>query len=218
MREDLDVTAAIDVNAKLELGRLLNVLRNRINRIQNQADKLQALAQLNALRTALLQKRVVLANDRGLEQRVVRLEKRLGRVGERGRAIAALQTLDQFRLALLRSALSLNNSDISGNFAFIHSGVTEWVDPVIAMRVTHELGNGQSLTAMGDVGGFNTEDDFSWQVVLTYDQDGTFLGFDTTASFGYKALGLLFEESTATGTQGQNVVLHGPVAELTFRW
>jgi hypothetical protein len=133
-------------------------------------------------------------------------------------AIAALQTLDKFRLALLRDALNLNGKDISGNFAFVDSGEMDWVDPVIALRAKHDFGNGRSITAMGDVGGFDTASDFSWQVLLTYDIDGKLFGFDTTTSIGYKALGLLFEEGTSHGDRGVDVVLHGPVAELTFRW
>lgn len=106
----------------------------------------------------------------------------------------------------------------SRDLAFANTGVMEWVDPLIAMRTTHAFGDGQSFTAMGDVGGFNTDSDFSWQVVLTYDRDGTFLGFDTTTSIGYKALGLLFEEQTSKGARGVDIVLHGPIAELTFHW
>ena len=56
------------------------------------------------------------------------------------------------------------------------------------------------------------------QAVLTYDYEGTLFGFQTTTSIGYKALGLNFEESTSHGTRGGNVVLHGPIAELAFRW
>lgn len=218
VQQDLSITAAIDVNAKLQLNGLLNVLENRIKRIQNQLDRLQALAQLNALRKTLLSKRIVLAGDRGIEQRVTRLENRLQRAGRRGKVISALNALDKFRLALLQDALNLNGKDISGNFAFVNSGEMDWVDPVVAVRMTHAFGNGRSVTAMGDVGGFNADSDFSWQVLLTYDMDGKFLGFDTTTSIGYKALGLLFEEGTSNGTRGVDVVLHGPVAELKFRW
>jgi hypothetical protein len=57
-----------------------------------------------------------------------------------------------------------------------------WVDPVIAAGMTHDLGNGRSITAMGNVGGFDTASDFGWRVLLTYDIDGKFLGFDTTPS------------------------------------
>ena len=94
----------------------------------------------------------------------------------------------------------------------------EWVDPLIAMRTIHAFGDGQSFTAMGDVGGFDAGSDFSWQAIVTYDWDGTFLGFDTTTSVGYKALGLQFEEQTSKGARGIDVVLHGPIAELAFRW
>jgi len=71
---------------------------------------------------------------------------------------------------------------------------------------------------MGDFGGFNVDDGLSWQALLTYDYEGSLFGFQTTTSIGYKALGLNFQESTSHGTHGINVVLHGPMAELAFRW
>ena len=218
VQQDLSITAGIDVSAQLRLGRFLSTLENRIKHIQNQQQRLAALAQFNALRKDLVGKRIVRAGDKGLKRRVARLENRLEKVGNRGQAVAALQALDKFRLALLRDALNLDNKDISGNFAFVNSGEMDWVDPVIALRAKHDFGNGRSITAMGDVGGFDTASDFSWQVLLTYDIDGKFLGFDTTTSIGYKALGLLFEEGSSHGDRGVDVVLHGPVAELTFRW
>ena len=86
------------------------------------------------------------------------------------------------------------------------------------MRANHAFGNGQSVSAMGDIGGFNFGSDLTWQVVLTYDREGAFFGYDTTTSVGYKALSLLYEESTNKGKQGVNVILHGPIAELTVHW
>ena len=218
IQKKLNVTAAINSSAQTHLGSLLNVLQNRINRIANQAQRLAALAQLNALRQDLLSKRIVRAKDKGLQRRVARLAGRLNRVGNRGQKIAALQAFDRFRLALLNDALNLNSKDISGNFVSVDSGNMDWVDPVIAMRMTHSFGKGRSITAMGDFGGFNVHDGLSSQAMLTYDCDGTLFGFQSTTSIGYKALWLNFEESTSNGTHGVNVVLHGPIAELKLRW
>jgi hypothetical protein len=218
IEQELDVTAAINVNARIQLGRLADRLRNRINRIDNQEERLEALAQFNALRTQLLEKRIVRAKDKGLNRRVARLETILERVDNRGEAIAALEALDKLRLGLLQRALNLNNSDFNKNFAFVDTGNMSWVDPVIALRMTHDLGNGRSITAMGDFGGFNLEDGVSWQAVLAYNYDGTLFGYETTTTVGYKALWLDFEEDTSKGARGIDAVLHGPIAELSFRW
>ena len=218
VQEELNVTAGIDLSATVNLGKRLNGLEKRISRITNQEDRLESLAQLNDLRKALLDRRVIRAKDKGLSRRVARLQKRLKAVDERGDAVAALEDLEKFRLALLRAAIDLDGKNFSNDLAFADSGVVEWVDPVIAMRMTHAFAGGQSVTAMGDVGGFNADSDLSWQVLFTYDRDGTLFGYDTTTSIGYKALGLHYEESTSKGRRGIDAVLHGPIFELSFRW
>jgi hypothetical protein len=215
---DLTVKGKIDASAGLRLGSLLDRLESRINRIQNQEDRLQSLAQLNALRKELLQKRIVRAKDKGLNRRVARLEKKLKSVDNRGEAIAALEAFDKFRAALLQNAINLDGRDIRGDFAFVETGNMEWIDPVVALRMTHELGNGRSVTALGDFGGFNVDDGLSWQAVLAYNYDGTLFGFDTTTTLGYKALWLKYEDQTSKGARGIDVVLHGPIAEIAFRW
>jgi hypothetical protein len=217
VEQEINITAGIDLSARIELGKLVDRIESRIRRIENQEDRLESLAQLNALRKELLAERIVRAKDRGLKRRLASLENRLNRVDKRGEAIAAIEALEKFRLALLERALALDGKEFNDNFAFVNTGNMDWVDGVIALRLTHALGNGKSVTAMGDVGGFQS-DDFSWQVILTYDWDGTLFGYDTTTSIGYKALGLKFEEQTSKGARGVDVVLHGPLAEIAFRW
>ena len=218
IEQELNITAAIDVNARIQLGRLANRLKSRINLIENQEERLEALAQFNALRTQILENRIVRAKDKGLNRRVARLEKTLARVDNRGDAIAALEALDKLRLGLLQRALNLNNSDFNKSFAFVDTGDMSWVDPVIALRMTHDLGKGRSITAMGDFGGFNVDDGLSWQAVFAYNYDGMLFGYETTTTLGYKALWLKYEEQTAKGARGIDAVLHGPIAELSFRW
>lgn len=215
---ELDIQAKIDLSARLRLGRLLDRIENRIKRIKNQEQRLETLAQFNALRKDILEKRIVRAEDKGLERRVARLKRRLNRVDDRGDAIAAIKALDKLRLGLLQAALNLDGSEINGSFATVSTGNMNWVDPVIAMRLIHDLGNGKSITAMGDFGGFNIDDGLSAQAVLTYDVEGTLFGFETTTSVGYKALWLHYEDQTSKGTRGIDAVLHGPIAELAFRW
>lgn len=218
IEQKISVTAGIDLSARTQLKGLLDRVENRIGRIQNQAERLAALAQLNALREELLEERIMRTKDKGLKRRVARLENRLKNVDNRGEAIAALEALDKFRLALLKKALNLGSNQFNDKLAFVNSGNINWVDPVIALRMTHNFGKGKSITAMGDFGGFNVEDGLSWQVVLTYDYEGTLFGYETTTSLGYKALWLQFEEETSNGAHGIDVVLHGPVAELSLRW
>ena len=179
---------------------------------------MESLAALNALRAKILEERIVRAEDEGRDRLVARLENTLEGVEDRGNAIAALESLSRLELELLQVALNLNGREFNDEFATVSTGNMDWVDPVIAMRVTHEFGQGRSITAMGDFGGFNIHEGLSWQAILTYDYEGTLFGFQTLTSIGYKALWLEFEEDTSKGTRGLDIVLHGPIAELAFRW
>jgi len=216
---DVQVTAAVDLSVTANLGKRIDRLERRIGRIGNQEDRLASLAAVNALRQTLLKKRIVHAESSPIfKRRVARLKRRLNKVENRGEVIAALEELEELRVALLDARINLDRKDFKDGLAFINNGGLDWADPVIAMRTTHAFSNGQSVTAMGDIGGFNSGSDLTWQVVLTYDRKGMLFGYDTTTSLGYKALGLLYEESTNKGKQGVNAILHGPIAELTFHW
>ena len=216
---DVDLTAAVDLSVATNLGKRIDRLVNRIGRIGNQEERLAALAAVNALRQTLLKERIVHAESSPIfKRRVARLKRRLKKVENRGEVVAALEELEELRVALLDARINLDRRDFKDGLAFVNNGGLDWTDPVIAMRMNHAFGDGQSITAMGDMGGFNAGSDLTWQVVLTYDREGTLFGYDTTTSVGYKALGLLYEESTNKGKQGVNAILHGPIAELTFHW
>lgn len=215
---DLTIKAQIDAGLRLRLGKLTDRLERRIKLIDDREQRLKSLAALNELRAELLDERIIRAGDKGHDKAIARLERRLKKVDARGDAIAALRALEKLELELLQAALNLDNKEFNGEFAFIGTDNMDWVDPVIALRLVHDLGNGRSITAMGDFGGFNINEGLSWQAVLTFDCEGTLFGYQTTTSVGYKALWLEFEEDTSKGTQGVDVVLHGPIAELAFRW
>jgi len=218
IQQQFRVKARIDARAQVRLGKLANAIERRIRRIENQDQRLEALSALNELRREVLDKKIIRAEDKGRERRVAQLEKRLERVDDRGEALAALQAVERLRLELLRVALRLDGDEFNDQFAFINSGTMDWVDPTIAMRFQHHLGNGHSITATGDFGGFNIDDGMSSQMQLTYDIDGELWGFQTTTTLGYRALWLNYEEDTSRGEAGMNVWLHGPLAEVLLRW
>ncbi|QKP77279.1 hypothetical protein HT051_07325 [Methyloligella sp. GL2] len=219
VNEKFNMHLGVDVTATRNLTQRVDQMENRIGRIQNRSERVAALAQLNALRQAVLDQRVINAQSaRILKRRAARLENRLNKVTRRGQAIAAIEAVEDFRTALLEERVELANRDFNGDIAVVRSSDTYWADPVISGQFDHDFGNGQSLTLMGDLGGFNANDDFSWQVFVSYQKETTLLGFDTTAIIGYRALGLLYDKTTGTGTTGLDLVLHGPVAELAFRW
>ncbi|WP_141701855.1 hypothetical protein [Methyloceanibacter stevinii] len=218
IQQEIRIKAKIDAAAQVRLGKLANTIERRIQKIENQEQRLQALAALNDVRREDLDRKIIRAGDKGRERRVAQLEKRLKRVDDRGQALAALEAVEKFRLELLRAALRIDGKQFNDQFAFVGTGNLDWVDPTIALRLQHDFGNGHSVTATGDFGGYNVEEGLSSQLVLTYDIEGTLWGFDTTTSLGYKALWLSYEDQTPRGDVGISAWLHGPIAEVALRW
>ncbi|MEM9592342.1 MAG: hypothetical protein AAF967_13575, partial [Pseudomonadota bacterium] len=218
IQQEFRLKARIDATAQVRLSNLSNAIERRIQRISNREQRLEALSALNELRQGSLEQKIIRAEDKGRDRRVAQLERRLRRVDDRGEALAALKALERLELELLRVALRLDGSDFNEQFAFLETGTMDWVDPTIAVRFHHHLGDGHSFTVTGDFGGFNIDNGLSSQMQLTYNVDGTLWGFQTTSTIGYRALWLNYEEETSKGTGGTNVWLHGPIAELLLRW
>ena len=176
IQQEFRIKAEIDTAAQVRLGRLADVIERRIQRIEKQEQRLEALSALNDVRREVLERRIIRAEDKARERQVARLEQKLKGVDDRGQALAALEALDALRLELLRAALRVDGDEFNQQFAFLETGTMDWIDPTIAIRLQHHLGNGRSITATGDFGGFNIDDGLSSQMQLTYDIDGELWG------------------------------------------
>ena len=106
----------------------------------------------------------------------------------------------------------------SGSRAVARSGTIDWVDPFVGLRVRHELAPGQALQFLGDVGGFGVGSDFSWQLFAGYSFDFSFWQSTLHGLVGYRALAVDYGEGSGTNANSIDLVLHGPVAGLSFRW
>jgi hypothetical protein len=108
--------------------------------------------------------------------------------------------------------------DRSGSRAIARSGTIDWVDPFVGFRVRHELSPGQELQFLGDVGGFGVGSDFSWQAFAGYSFDFSVWQSTLHGLVGYRALAVDYSEGSGTNANSIDLVLHGPVAGLSFRW
>lgn len=106
----------------------------------------------------------------------------------------------------------------SGSRAVARSGTIDWVDPFVGLRVRHELSPGNELQFLGDVGGFGVGSDFSWQLFAGYSFDFSFWQSTLHGLVGYRALAVDYSEGSGANANSINLVLHGPVAGLSFRW
>ena len=85
----------------------------------------------------------------------------------------------------------------------------------MGLRVRHQLAPGSELQFLGDVGGFGVGSDFTWQLFGGYAFD--FWGSNLHGVVGYRALAV---DYTQDGPNKNNLdlILHGPVIGLSFRW
>jgi hypothetical protein len=106
----------------------------------------------------------------------------------------------------------------SRRVAIARANDLEWVDPVVGVRVRHQMAPGKELRLDGDIGGFGAGSEFSWQAVGVYSFQAQCLGTPLRADIGYRALYVDYSENGKFGENGLNVVQHGPVMGVTFNW
>jgi hypothetical protein len=104
-----------------------------------------------------------------------------------------------------------------GSRAIARSGTLEWVDPFVGMRLRHQLAPGQELLFLGDVGGLGAGSDLTWQLFGAYSFDFSAWQKTLYGVVGYRALAV---DYTGSGPRQNNLdlILHGPVLGLSFRW
>ena len=120
----------------------------------------------------------------------------------------ALITADTTRFNLSRSA----------GFALADSGTTAWVDPLVGLRLRHQLAPNQTITVRGDIGGFNLQNSLSWQAIAVYSYDWQFSGYQIAALLGFRALGVNYNSGSGATAFGLNEVFYGPVLGASFRF
>ena len=106
-----------------------------------------------------------------------------------------------------------------GQYAVARSTGTDWVDPLVGMRVKQQLTPRDEITLLGDIGGFGVGSQFSWQIFGGYSHSWQISRATTMAlALGYRILSVDYEEGSGTSKKGLDLTLHGPLAGLSFRW
>jgi hypothetical protein len=115
----------------------------------------------------------------------------------------------------LTATLDVGGLILSGGRAIARSGDVEWVDPLVGLRLRHQLAPGQELVLRGDVGGFDAGSTFSWNVLGAYSWEiGAHAGVTYSGILGYRALAVDFEKGSGTSRYEYDVVQHGPLIGL----
>jgi len=121
-------------------------------------------------------------------------------------SLAVNTTVDLGRLGLERS----------GAVAVARTGTLEWVDPFVGLRLRHQLAPGSELQFLGDIGGFGVGSDLTWQLFGGYAFD--FWQSNLHGVIGYRALAVDYTQDSGTFDNNLDLILHGPVIGLSFRW
>jgi len=106
----------------------------------------------------------------------------------------------------------------SGSRAVARSGTLEWVDPFVGFRVRHELAPGRELQFLGDIGGFSVGSDLTWQLFAGYSFDFAVWQTALHGVVGYRAVSVDYTQNDAGNKNNLDLILHGPVVGLSFRW
>jgi hypothetical protein len=106
----------------------------------------------------------------------------------------------------------------SGSLAVARSGDIEWVDPFIGFRLRHQFAPGHELQFLGDIGGFGVGSDLTWQLFGGYSFDFTVWQTTLFGVVGYRALAVDYSQDDRGFKNNMDLILHGPVAGLSFRW
>src|SRR5262249_12905457 len=87
--------------------------------------------------------------------------------------------------------------DRSFGIALARSDVIQWVDPVIGLRLRHQLTPRQDIMVRGDIGGFGISgSQFAWQAIATYGYSWQYTGYDVTALIGFRAIGVNYSQGS----------------------
>jgi hypothetical protein len=117
------------------------------------------------------------------------------------------------------AGLTIAGFTVTGGRAFSGGGDVTWVDPLVGLRLRHQLSPGHQLVLSGDVGGFGAGSDFSWQVVGAYSFDfaKTSLGV-WSGMIGYRALYVDFSKGSGTTLYEYDMLQHGPIMGLSLKF
>jgi hypothetical protein len=119
----------------------------------------------------------------------------------------------------LTASLDASGLVLSRGRAIARERNVDWVDPLVGLRIRHQLAPGQELVLRGDVGGFDAGSQFSWNVLAAYSFEiGVYHGLTYSGLLGYRALSIDFQKGSAADRFEFDMVQHGPLLGLTVRF
>jgi hypothetical protein len=103
-------------------------------------------------------------------------------------------------------------------FSTAGTGNLTWVDPVVGLRLRHQLTPTQKIVLRGDIGGFGFQSSLTWQASALYSYAWQFTGHQVVAGVGYRALGVNYSTGSGNAVSAIDMVLHGPIIGAAIRF
>lgn len=98
------------------------------------------------------------------------------------------------------------------------SASEDWVDPVIGLKLALPLSERWHAKVNGDIGGFGAASDFTWSATGVFGYDFHVFRTPATFMFGYRAIGWDYSTGEGDGRFVWDVIVHGPIIGLDFRF
>jgi len=99
------------------------------------------------------------------------------------------------------------------------SSSVSWVDPLVGLRLRHQLAPGWNFVASGDIGGFGVGSKFSWQALAALNYDFCVRKTVTWSGMvGYKALFVDYSKGSGLNHYEYDMTMHGPIIGVTARF
>lgn len=99
------------------------------------------------------------------------------------------------------------------------TGVVQWVDPVIGLRLKHQFTPRHEIMVRGDIGGFGLGSQFSWQAVAAYGYTWQLENRQTlSAMLGFRALSVAYSQGSGNDNVSINELMYGPIIGLSYRF
>ncbi len=98
------------------------------------------------------------------------------------------------------------------------SGRREWVDPIVGAKLVLPFSDSWRLLTNADIGGFGVESDLTWSATMVLGYDFHLFNLPASVMLGYRAIGWDYSEGSGDREFTWDVVQHGPMLGLSFRF
>jgi hypothetical protein len=95
------------------------------------------------------------------------------------------------------------------------SGTKNWVDPFLGLRLMADLTKNLAITVRGDIGGFGVGSHFAYNASAIF---GYTISPLVSVWFGYRIMGINYEDGYGPDKFKYDVTMHGPVVGIGFRF